>query len=101
MLNVSSTPPIVTDGNRAANVASYARHVRAANLSPKTQRAYLGAIGLLAACLHESGMPTDVAAIGSEHLELARLPPASAANRYVSFSRAARHHSARWLRGSR
>ena len=33
--------PIVTDGDLSANVACYARHLRAANLSPKTQRTYL------------------------------------------------------------
>lgn len=32
MLNVSSTPLIVTDGDLAANVASYAPHLRAASL---------------------------------------------------------------------
>jgi hypothetical protein len=34
VLNVSSTPLMVTDGDLASNVASYARHLRAANLSP-------------------------------------------------------------------
>ena len=90
MLNASPTPLIVTDGDLAANVASYARHLRAANLSPTTQRAYLGALRLLATFLHERGMPSDVASIRREHLEafiedqLARLRPASAANRYAS-----------------
>ena len=90
VLNASSTPFMVTDGDLASNVASYARHLRAANLSPQTRRAYLGALTQLAAFLGERGMPTDVAAIRREHLEafvedqLARLRPASAANRYAS-----------------
>lgn len=90
VLNAFSTPPIVTDGDLAANVASYARHLRAANLSPQTRRAYLGALAQLALFLAERGMPTDVAVIRREHLEafiedqLARLRPASAANRYAS-----------------
>ncbi len=50
-------------------MTSYARHLRAANLSPKTQRAYLDGLALLAAFLTSRGMPTDVAAIRREHLE--------------------------------
>jgi site-specific recombinase XerD len=71
-------------------VASYARHLRAANLTPATQRAYLDALRQLAEFLARTGMPTDVAAITREHVEafisdqLARLAPASAANRYSS-----------------
>jgi len=90
MLNLMSTPPIVTDGDLAANVASYARHVRAANLTPATQRSYLDALRLLGEFLTDRGMPTDVAAISREHVEefisdqLARLKPASAANRFSS-----------------
>ena len=84
-----STPRIVTDGDLAANAASYARHLRAANLTPATQRAYLDGLTLLARFLTDAGMPTDVAAITREHVEafitdqLARLAPASAANRYL------------------
>ena len=90
MAIASSTPPIVTDGDLSANVASYARHLRAANLSPKTQRAYLDGLARLATFLVHRGMPTDVAAVRREHLEsfiedqLTRLRPASAANRYSS-----------------
>lgn len=88
MVNPVSTPRIVTDGDLAANAASYARHLRAANLSPATQRSYLDALRLLADFLSARGMPTDVAAITREHVEgfinvqLARLKPASAANRF-------------------
>lgn len=90
MLKAPSTPAIVTDGDLAANVASFARHLRAANLSPKTQKAYLDGLGLLAVFLSERGMPTDVAHIRREHVEsfienqLARWKPATAANRFSS-----------------
>jgi site-specific recombinase XerD len=90
MVTVPSTAGIVTDGDLGANAASYARHLRAANLTPATQRAYLEALRLLARFLTDAGMPTDVAAIRREHVEafvadqLARLSPASAANRYSS-----------------
>ena len=87
MRNTSSTPAIVTDGDLAANVASFARHLRAANLSPKTQKAYLEGLSLLASYLSERGMPTDVDNIRREHLEsfiedqLARWKPATDPNR--------------------
>lgn len=90
MATVSPAAAILTDGDLAANAASYARHIRAANLSPKTQRAYLDALTRLSLFLTEHGMPTDVAAIRREHVEafiedqLARLKPASAANRFAS-----------------
>jgi len=69
MVNPVSTPRIVTDGDLAANAASYARHLRAANLTPATQRAYLDGLTLLARFLTDAGMPTDVAAISREHIE--------------------------------
>ncbi|HET9416587.1 MAG TPA: integrase, partial [Candidatus Limnocylindria bacterium] len=61
MVNPASTQSILVDGDLAANVASFARHLRAANLSPKTQKAYLDGLGLLATFLSERGMPTEVA----------------------------------------
>jgi len=82
------TPVMVTAGDLAANVASFARHLRAANLSPATQRTYLASLERLGQFLEGQGMPTDVAAIRREHLEafmedqLARWRPATAANRY-------------------
>ena len=69
MVNSVSTPRIVTDGDLAANAASFARHLRAANLTPATQRAYLDGLTLLARFLTDAGMPTDVAAIRREHVE--------------------------------
>ncbi|HEX7196114.1 MAG TPA: site-specific integrase, partial [Candidatus Limnocylindria bacterium] len=64
--------------------------MRAANLSPKTQRTYLDGLARLAAFLRDRGMPIDVAAIRREHVEafiedqLARWKPATAANRFSS-----------------
>ena len=82
-----STSGMVADGGLASNAASYARHLRAANLSPKTQRPYLDALPRLNSFLAEHGMPNDVRVIRREHVEafiedqLARLRPASAGNR--------------------
>src|SRR4051794_15064350 len=79
---------IVTRGDLGGNVTSFARHMRAANLTVSTQRTYLASLDRLAAFLETSGMPTDVAAIKREHVEafiedqLAKWKPATAANRY-------------------
>lgn len=73
-----------------ANAQSFARHLRAANKSPNTIKAYLDAVSRLDGFLEARGMPRTVAAIHREHVEafvedqLARLKPASAANRYRS-----------------
>jgi len=88
MQSAPSTPGMVTRGDLAANVTSFARHLRAANLSPATQRTYLASLERLLTFLESRGMPTDVAAIRREHLEafmedqLANWKPATAANRY-------------------
>lgn len=73
-----------------ANAQSFARHLRAANKSPNTTKAYLDAVSRLDAFLEAHGMPQAVANVRREHVEafiedqLARLKPASAANRYRS-----------------
>ncbi|HUG29249.1 MAG TPA: tyrosine-type recombinase/integrase [Candidatus Limnocylindria bacterium] len=72
------------------NLASFGRHLRAANKSPLTIKSYTEAIRQLDAFLAARGMPRAVAVVRREHLEtfiedqLARLRPASAANRYRS-----------------
>jgi site-specific recombinase XerD len=87
-MSTSPTEPIVTTGDLAVNATSFARHIRAANLSPATQRTYLASIARLADFLTAKGMPTDVANVRREHLEafmedqLASWKPATAANRY-------------------
>ena len=88
MISAPSAPQIVTRGDMAGNVISFARHMRAANLTPATQRTYLASLARLARFLEANGMPTDVAAIRREHVEafiedqLARWKATTAANRY-------------------
>lgn len=88
MATAPPVPQIVTRGDMAGNVISFARHLRAANLTPATQRTYLDSLDRLAHFLEASGMPTDVSAMRREHLEafiedqLARWKPTTAANRY-------------------
>lgn len=82
------------------NLASFGRHLRAANKSPTTIKSYTEAVRQLDAFLEARGMPRAVAHIRREHLEtfiedqLARLRPASAANRYRSLQQ-----FFRWLVG--
>jgi site-specific recombinase XerD len=74
----------------ATNGASFARSLRAGNKSPATIKSYMEAVTQLDAFLAERGMPRVVAHVRREHVEafqedqLARLRPASAANRYRS-----------------
>ena len=51
MLNAPSTPEIVTRGDLAGNVESFARHGRSASLTPATQHTYLVILDRLATCL--------------------------------------------------
>ncbi len=73
-----------------ANAASFSRHLRAANKAPATIHVYLDAAARLDAFVASKGMPRAVGAIRREPVEafiedqLARLKPASAANRYRS-----------------
>jgi site-specific recombinase XerD len=67
---------------------SFARHLRASNLSPKTVETYGDACEQFASFLTERGMPTDVVNIRREHVEtfieylLERWKPATASNRF-------------------
>jgi site-specific recombinase XerD len=91
---VRQAPTSAGDDTATSDIAtlgeSFARHLRAAHKSPATIRSYLDAIGKLEAFLADTGMPRQVASIRREHVEsfiedqLARLKPASAANRYRS-----------------
>jgi len=47
------------------DIASFARHLRAANLSPKTVRTYLEAAGQLTSFLVEGGRPATLAGRGA------------------------------------
>lgn len=83
------SPSIVQD-DLAALAASFARHLRAANLAPKTIRTYVQSVEALERFLTERGMPTAVSALTREHVEtwiediLARWKPATASVRYRS-----------------
>ncbi|MHB8670480.1 MAG: tyrosine-type recombinase/integrase [Acidimicrobiales bacterium] len=77
-------------GELGALIPSFARSLRARNLSPNTVRCYVDAATGLDRYLRAAGMPTALASIRREHVEsyvedqLARLAPASANNRYRS-----------------
>ncbi len=63
------TPPIIAVGDIVANNESFARHLRAENLSSKTIYAYTGAVEQLARFLADKGMPENVADLTREHVE--------------------------------
>ena len=91
---LAASPADVTASTKTldAVVTSWERSLRARNRSPRTIRSYLDAAQLLLAFLSENCLPTTVAAILPEHLEmfiddqLKRWRPATAANRYPSNS---------------
>jgi site-specific recombinase XerD len=76
-----------------AMVASFTRHLRAENKSPRTIETYLESLGQLERFLVERGMPTALGSIRREHIEafieqlLATRRPATAANRYQALAR--------------
>ena len=84
---------IVSDGDLAVNSRSFARSIRAENLSTNTETAYLGAVARFADFLRDKGMPQDVAYIKREHIEafiedrLARRKPATANHSYRGIQR--------------
>lgn len=69
---------------------SWQRHLRAANLSPRTIQSYLEAARQFSAFLVLAGLPTEPAEIAREHVEayledvLSRQSASTAANRYRS-----------------
>ena len=71
------------------DIASFARHLRAANLSPKTIQTYLEANGQLVRFLAETGRPGTLADLRREDVEafienlLERHSAATAHNRYA------------------
>jgi site-specific recombinase XerD len=75
-------------GDLEALAASFRRHLRASNLSPRTVTTYTEACDGLRRFLIAQGMPTQVVSIRREHVEtyveelLARWKPATANNRY-------------------
>ncbi len=83
-----ASAPITAAGDIDVNIESFARHLRAENLSPRTQQTYTESARQLARFLAERGMPQDVANISREHVEafvthlLDRWKPATAHNRF-------------------
>lgn len=90
MRKAITVPVIKAEGDLAVNRASFGRHLRAGNLSPRTHKTYMEAVDLFARFLTDKGMPLEVAKIKREHVEafitdlLERWRPATAANRYRS-----------------
>ena len=87
-MNQPSVSPIRATGDIGVNNASFGRHLRAENLSPRTQETYTEAVRQFAGFIATQGMPQDVMNIRREHLEafiehlLERWKPATANNRY-------------------
>ena len=83
-----STSSITSAADISVNAAAFSRHLRAENLSPRTQETYTESVRQLARFLAEQGMPQDVASITREHIEafitrlLERWKPATANNRF-------------------
>jgi site-specific recombinase XerD len=103
-------PTIKADGDMTVNSRSFARSIRAENLSPNTETAYLGAVARFSDFLADQGMPLDVAHIKREHVEafiedrLAHWKPATANHSYRGLQRffawlleEGRSKSPRWL----
>jgi hypothetical protein len=103
----TATLPTVTELGTLSH--SWQRHLRAANLSPKTISNYTEAARQFESFLVARGMPTDVHAITREHIEfflidvLERTSASSQATRYrqlqqssAVFSTRARSRPHRW-----
>lgn len=88
MAQSPSRPNIKSVGDFPVNVDSFARHIRAENLSPATLEAYVGAVQQFHRFLQDQGMPLDIANIRREHVEhfithlLEIRKPATANQRY-------------------
>jgi site-specific recombinase XerD len=82
------TVSIKAPGDIAVNAASFARHLRAENLSRRTLETYMESVAQFARYLEAQGMPLDVASVKREHVEsfieslLGRWKPATASCRY-------------------
>jgi site-specific recombinase XerD len=87
---VSSVPKTASVATIDRLLPSWERHLRAANLSPRTIQSYREAADQFAAFLARTGMPAAPASIAREHLEafindvLATRSASTAANRYRS-----------------
>lgn len=87
MFQTASSGDIIAGGDLGVNIASFGRHLRAKNLSPRTQETYTEVVRQFTKHLAEHGMPHEVANIRREHIEafisdlLGRWKPATANNR--------------------
>lgn len=85
---VPSAATLLTSGDLGDELGSFARYLRAQNVSPSTVYAYTGAVVSLGQFLLEHDYPTDVRAVKREHVEewitslLAAHKPATAHQRY-------------------
>ena len=83
-----TSPSIIAGGDIGVNLTSFARHLRAENLSPRTQETYCESVRQFNRFLEAQGMPLEVANLRREHVEafIAHLlelwKPATANNRY-------------------
>lgn len=82
----------VSVGDIRTVATSFSRHLRAANLSPRTVETYSEAVEQFTRFLEERGMSREVSSIRREHVEawieqlLATRKPATASNRYRALS---------------
>ena len=65
----ASPSSIKAPGDLTVNLSSFALHLRAENLSPRTQETYTESVRQFIQYLSEQGMPQDVANIRREHIE--------------------------------
>ena len=65
----ASSTLIKPSGALSVNIAAFRRHLRAENLSPRTQETYTEAVHQLANFVAGNGMPPDVGNIRREHVE--------------------------------
>jgi site-specific recombinase XerD len=66
----SQVTEVVASGSLDRLIPSWERSLRAANRSPKTQRAYGDSARLFAEFLRDRGLPSEVEKLGREHVEL-------------------------------
>ena len=63
MVKSPDSSNIVAGGDIGVNIASFGSHLRAENLSPRTQETYLESARQLNAYLADQGMPLEVSHI--------------------------------------
>ena len=90
--NLTTDPSIASLGI-TADAASFGRHLRASNVSPRTVQSYLESVDLFRRHLIEQGLPTHLSSIRREHVEafieslLEHFKASTAANRYAGLRR--------------